>query len=368
MKFRSLLLRQTILSLLVFLVFAGAAPGLFSSGVGFFILSPLLLLLLFLWRTVLRHLSSVRIKRLHASLWIISAAGFLACWFYFLFSLPLSRSISWLAVAVLLEILLAGEAVYRLWRRQFQQAEAARESLNSKNLLLSTLAHEIRTPLTVIRSGVGLLREERPGPLNETQSRFLSSVAENINRLMNLSDNLISALKVEGESFKLHRERQDVRPLLRSASELMKPYLEERGITLSYTYPNLISRAWMDAEWTQQILINLIHNAGKHLTPGGRIVVSALENELFLVVRVQDNGRGIGEEGMQRLFDPFYQGDNLTENHFDGAGLGLAIVKKIVQRQGGEIYLGSSEFLGTSVSFTLPKKEVMTHEAADSDS
>ena len=261
MKYRGLLIRQAIFTFSVFLVFAGAAPGLFNPGVGFFILSPLLLLMLFLWKTVLRHLSSVRIKRLLGSLWILSAAGFLACWVSFLFSLPLSRSISWLAVAVLLEILLAGEAVYRLWRRQFQQAEAARESLNSKNLLLSTLAHEIRTPLTVIRSGVGLLREERPGPLNETQSRFLSTVAENINRLMNLSDNLISALKVEGESFKLHRERQDIRPLLRSAAELMKPYLEERGITLSYTYPNLISRAWMDAEWTQQILINLIHNA-----------------------------------------------------------------------------------------------------------
>ena len=229
------------------------------------------------------------------------------------------------------------------------------ERLRRRDVLLSTLAHEVRTPLTVIQSGVGILEEQRPGPLNETQMRFVHSVSDNIRRLTVFSDTILASLKTESESFELDCRRQDVRPVLRRAAEVMEPFLQERGILLSLNYPSLLSPGVLDAGWTQQAVMNLLHNAGKHLKSGGKVVLSALENEEFLVIRVADNGKGMSQSDRERIFRPFHQGENVTEDHFDGAGLGLAIVQRIIRLQGGDVYVGSLEDLGTSVSLTLPK-------------
>lgn len=234
-----------------------------------------------------------------------------------------------------------------------------RETLNvkikRKNELLSTMTHELRTPLSVLRTSLDLLKEERPGPLTEKQRSLIESSADNTLRLIRFSNSILAAVKIDSSGFRLSRKPVDLRVTIRSVCREMKPWLNERGVELRYSYPNLLRRVMIDPTWIGQVLINLIHNAGKHLNREGRIDVSVTDNESCLVVTVADNGRGIEKSDKPHIFMEFYQGRD--DERLDGAGLGLTIVRDVVQMHGGEVYVSSTPGLGTTLSFTLPDTE-----------
>ena len=223
------------------------------------------------------------------------------------------------------------------------------------NKLLSTMTHELRTPLAVLRTSLDLLKEERPGPLTEKQRELLESSGDNVLRLIGFSNSILAAAKIDSSGFKLTKKPIDLRTIIRSVCRELKPWFNKRGVDLRYSYPNLLRSVMMDPSWIGQVLINLLHNAGKHLDQGGRVDVSVIDNESCLVVSVADNGRGIESADKPHIFVEFYQGND--EERLDGAGLGLTIVRDVIRMHGGEVYVSSVKGLGTTLSFTLPDPE-----------
>ena len=236
------------------------------------------------------------------------------------------------------------------------EIEAQQKQIDGKNKLLSTLAHELRTPLAVIKTSAEIILEERPGEINTTQKRFLTAVLDNTMRMVRFVDTILASIKVEYAWFRMNKKPMDVRPVIKKVCNELLPFISSREQELKYTYPNLISRTIADENWIQQVLINLIHNASKHVGKKGRIVISVTENEQCVVVSVSDDGSGITNQEKPKIFSEFYQGSESEDENMDGAGLGLSIVKSVIEKHNGKVYVGSVAGLGTTLSFTLPKE------------
>lgn len=256
------------------------------------------------------------------------------------------------AGAAVLAVLLRHEK--RACRRVTAMHQRCQDTARARNELMATLAHEIRTPLTIVRSASEVLIEGTPGPLTDRQQRFLESIQGNTLRLIQFSENMLAMIKVD-QAWEPDRSRTvDVRRLARQVGELMEPLLIQRSQTMRYSFPSLLSRPRADEGWIRQVLINLVHNAAKHTAEGGMIVISATEQQGAVVVTVSDNGTGLVGATREELFHAFYQEEPYTGAGQDGAGLGLAIVRTVIERHGGAVYAGTSRGAGTMVSFTLP--------------
>ncbi|RPI73095.1 MAG: sensor histidine kinase, partial [Desulfobacteraceae bacterium] len=219
-------------------------------------------------------------------------------------------------------------------------------------------SHELRTPLTMIKTSADIVLEERPGRINETQKNFLEIIANNVLRLMNLVEDILSRIKIETTWLKLDLRPVDVRSLFKETIVGLKPIIEKKNQVLKFAYPKLLSKALADKNWIQQVLINLINNSSKNLGDQGTIVISLKENEQYILVSVSDNGVGIDPERTVGFFAG-EEPENTRDfgSIGDGFGFGLSIVRHIVEMHHGKIYVGSVAGLGTTFSFTLPKKE-----------
>ena len=239
-------------------------------------------------------------------------------------------------------------------RRQHGLRATLQSNVDEKNRLLSTMAHEVRTPLTVIQTTTAVLLEERAGPLNARQRTFLGSMHENTHRLIDFTENILAGIKVERGWMPGAAEPLEIRRIVRAVAAAMQSVLESRKQSLRYTFPSLLSKPPGDETWIRHVLMNLVHNASKYAGIGGTIVISVTENDRFVTVTVSDTGHGLVGHSRERLFDEFYQEQPLSEGGGEGSGLGLAIVRAVIQRHGGQVYVSTARGLGTMVSFTLP--------------
>lgn len=229
--------------------------------------------------------------------------------------------------------------------------------IDGKNKLLSTLSHELRTPLMVIKTSTEIILEERPGVINSTQKRFLKSTLDNTMRMVHFVDTILASIKVEYAWFRMKKEPIDLRNSIKRVCTDMQNFISSKDQELIYTYPNLLSKPIADENWIQQVLINLVYNASKHIGKNGKIVISVTENEQCIVVSVSDDGSGIINQDKSRIFSEFYQGEGSDGSNMDGVGLGLSIVKNVIEKHDGKVYVGSVAGLGTTLSFTLPKED-----------
>lgn len=262
-------------------------------------------------------------------------------------------------LAMILSILLAELIVLFLrgWKeREERLREELLKRLETRNTMLSTLAHEVRTPLTVLQTSSALMLEGHPGELTPDQRRLMRQIDSGVTRLIHFSDNLIASIKVDQGWFTLDLRPVDLRKVIKEVSQHVQPLLLQRSQELKMKFPSLLSRVPGDRQWLEQVMVNLIHNAAKYAEPGGLIDIAVRENEQWVVVSIGDNGAGIGGDERFQVFSEFYQGNHWGAAQLNGSGLGLAIVKRVVERHGGEVYVGSVENIGTIISFTLPKE------------
>lgn len=240
-----------------------------------------------------------------------------------------------------------------------EEIDAQQLQIDGKNKLLSTLAHELRTPLAVIKTSSEILLEERPGKINPTQKKFLKAARDNSIRMSRFIDSILASIKIEYAWFRMKKKKQDLRPVIKKVCNDLEPFIKSREQSIKYSYPSLLSKTVIDDNWIQQVLINLIHNASKHIEKGGRIAVTVKENEQCIVVSVSDDGSGIRNDDKPKIFSEYYQGNEDPDNQeesFNGVGLGLSIVKNVIEKHGGDVYVGSVSGMGTTLSFTLPKE------------
>ena len=220
-----------------------------------------------------------------------------------------------------------------------------------KSNLVSTVSHELKTPLTSVRMGLHLLLEERIGPLNAKQTELLLAAREESERLLRMINDLLDIAKLESGRAELFCENLEPRSLVGSAEVDMRPMVESRGIDLAIDVASDLPFVFVDARQIGHVFSNLISNAVAHSKAGDEILIAASPQSGNVRFSVTDHGPGIPVEHQARLFERFFR---VPGSDPRGAGLGLAIAREVVTAHGGQIGVNSLPGLGAEFYFVLP--------------
>lgn len=233
--------------------------------------------------------------------------------------------------------------------------EDLKENDRLKDELVQNVSHELRTPLTFIRGYVDLLVEGEMGELDSQQLRALEIISNKTDDVTRLVEDIMSLQRISTGN--LRRERFAMADLLESTVACHEMSADNQGLRLVYEPPSKLGIVEADRGRINQVLDNLVGNAMKFSPDGGQIVLRMVERRDNVLVVVSDEGIGIPEEKVERIFDRFYQIDGSSRRRFGGAGIGLAIVKRIIEAHDGDIWVRSEAEKGSSFYFTLPKAE-----------
>jgi len=208
-----------------------------------------------------------------------------------------------------------------------------------KTNLVSTVSHELKTPLTSVRMGLHLLLEERIGSLNPKQTELLLAAREDSERLLRMINDLLDLAKLESGRTALPSVPTEPLALIQSAQEDLRVLVESRGSKLLTKVSPELPRVSVDARQIAHVFSNFVSNAVKHAKPGEEIVLRAKNQDGKVRFSVVDHGPGILPQFQAQLFDRFFR---VPGSEQSGAGLGLAIAKEIVLAQGGTIGVQST--------------------------
>ena len=230
--------------------------------------------------------------------------------------------------------------------------EELERSSKFKDQFLSTMSHELRTPLNAVLGFSDLLGEDRYGPLNEKQRRYVNHISTGGKHLLRLINDILDLSRIEAGRLQLTLETVRVETCFSEACDTLQPLASKKGHALvKHSAPGLSVRA--DGTRLKQILMNLIGNAVKFTPDGGKIELAARRIGDLVRLEVRDSGPGIPPEEQKRIFEAFYR---LTQNSkaAEGSGLGLAITQRLVELHGGQLGLESQTGVGSCFYFTLP--------------
>ncbi|MDW8048944.1 MAG: PAS domain S-box protein [Nitrososphaerota archaeon] len=224
-----------------------------------------------------------------------------------------------------------------------------------KDQFISTATHEIRTPLVSIKGYTDLLLSGKLGEIPEKIRSLLTIVAKNTDRLLELTNELLEAQRIQRGRLQINKRLIDFREVIESSVEEFKPLMEKKGLTLEVAKPDKPMLVHGDPLRLTQVITNLLSNAYKFTPEGGRVALRCIDEGSLLKVQVSDTGIGIAQEDLNKLFQPFpnIQRPNVTE---PSIGLGLSICKGIVSLHDGQIWAESPGIgKGATFTFTLPK-------------
>ena len=232
-----------------------------------------------------------------------------------------------------------------------QHVQVEAEAERARSALLSSVSHDLRTPLAVISGASGALLAEGDGLDAESRRQMLRSIHEEADRLARLVRNLLDMTRLESGALVPRREWQPLEEIVGSALRSLGARLADHPVTtrLAADLPMLL----VDGVLVEQVLINLLENAARHTPPPTPIEVSARAERsgggTDVIVEVADSGPGIPPEVLPRIFEKFFRGPGAS-----GTGLGLAISRAIVEAHGGRIEAADREGGGTVFRFRLP--------------
>lgn len=223
-----------------------------------------------------------------------------------------------------------------------------------KTEFVSTVSHELRTPLTIIKGYTDLLMSGQAGQLDETQKRFLHGVSRNTTRLTELVNDLLDISRLESSQFELSVGLIDVGQVVMETCTEFERVAADKRVAIEFGRDKGLPPVLGDAARIAQVINNLLSNAVKFSPSGGRVAINCSKAEEGVIVSVRDEGPGIPQDAMTRLFQKFYRVDTPATRRVGGTGLGLAIAKAIVEQHGGQIRVDSKVGTGSTFAFTLP--------------
>lgn len=244
------------------------------------------------------------------------------------------------------------------WAEQKRlEIDRLQENEKYRKEFLQNLSHELKTPIFAIQGYVDTLLS---GAMNneETRKRFLQNASRNIDRLVNLVDDLDEISKLESGEQLLYKESFVIQDLIKDVFEALS--LKSAGKQIQMLLKKgseLPMTVYADKEKIRQVLINLIDNAIKYGKQNGTINFSAYKaDEGKILIEISDDGAGISEEHLPRIFERFYRTDLARSRKEGGSGLGLSICKHIIEAHGEHIHVRSTPDIGTTFGFLLPEK------------
>ena len=246
-------------------------------------------------------------------------------------------------------------------RAQQRAAEEARARALRMEVL-STISHDLKNPLGVVQSLAALMLDGDAGPLNEQQTDLAHRIHASVRHALSLSQNLIDAERIEAGRLTIQRQPADLAMIADHALELARSASQLKGIALRPLISSSLPKAWVDSVQTERVISNLLSNAIKFTPSGGHVGLELDEGEDEVIIRVLDDGPGIGEDEIARLFEKYDRG---ARSGGEGSGLGLFIVRAVVEAHGGTVKVASIRGMGTSVTVTLPLSPPRTKRAPE---
>ena len=238
------------------------------------------------------------------------------------------------------------------------EIELLKDKENYRREFIGNLAHELKTPLFTVQSYIYTLLEENIKD-KKIRKKYLEKAANGIDRLNFIINDLDLITQFETGVTNLNIEQFDIKALINDIVELLEIQSEKKEIklvsNLDYSTPLIVAA---DMERITQVITNLVINSFKYGVKNGttEIEISPL-NQHKILVRVIDNGKGIAEEHLPRLFERFYRVEKTRNRNDGGSGLGLAIVKHIIEAHNEKIFVESSPNIGSEFSFTLSRAQ-----------
>ena len=234
-----------------------------------------------------------------------------------------------------------------------QNTELARAN-KLKSAFLANMSHELRTPLTAITGYTEVLLNQDFGPLNEDQKQYAHDIYDSGMQLMELINRIFDLSKLEADKVTLHMKSVKVDGLIESALVVIRAQADVKGIALE-SINSASNMLFVDPVRIKQVLYNYLSNAVKFTPQGGLVKVIAKDINDGVQVEVIDTGIGIAEQDIPQLFQPFAQLDNAINRVYEGAGLGLSLSKRLIELQGGKVWVESKKGQGSTFAFWLPK-------------
>lgn len=236
--------------------------------------------------------------------------------------------------------------------------ERLKELDHLKDDFVSLASHELRTPMTAIKSYLWMALAGKGGPLNEKQTFYLQRSYSSVDRLIKLVNDMLNISRIESGRLTVQMTPAHIEQLVRETIDEVGPRASELGVTIVFDKNDAaVPEVLADPDKIKEILYNLIGNSMKFTPKDGKISVSFAEKDKMVEVAVKDTGSGIAQEDLQKLFQKFgiLPGSYVTNQAVSGTGLGLYICRSLIELHGGKIW-AASEGKGKGTTFTFSLK------------
>lgn len=240
---------------------------------------------------------------------------------------------------------------YAVERKRIEKEE--RLLMQMKEDFISLVSHQLRTPLTSVSGFLELLYDGKVAD-PAIREEFLGRAYGEVQKLVTLVESLLNLSRLESGQLPLNREAFDLRELVTDRADSMERIASAKGVTLHCSTPEASVMVMGDRKWLGEVVTNLLTNAVKFSRERGPVYVLCRVKGNAATVAVRDEGAGIAEEELTRVFDRFYQAKSAAKKAGVGTGLGLYIAKGIVEAHGGTMGVKSKENEGSTFFFTLP--------------
>jgi PAS domain S-box-containing protein len=252
-----------------------------------------------------------------------------------------------------------------LEQRVEERTRELERALHAKDEFLANMSHELRTPLNAILGLSESLIELAAGPLTEKQNRYVGMISESGNHLLSLINDILDLAKIEAGQIILNISEVDLKQVCQASLRMINELAHKKNQQITLQIDEEIGPVWVDERRLKQVLVNLLSNAVKFTPENGKlgVEVQADREEKRIMITVWDNGIGISESDLTRLFQPFVQLDSGLAREVTGTGLGLSLVAQMVRLHGGSVAVESRLGQGSRFAVTLPWEPALVSDA-----
>lgn len=243
------------------------------------------------------------------------------------------------------------DALFQLWSlRDITQLKLVE---HSRDQFVDTASHELRTPLSNIKICAETLALDDDLDV-ELQKSYLNTISAEATRLSRFVDEFLNISRMEAGSISLNRHVTQIDRLIKEALEKTRAQFDQKQIELNVQFPAKMPELYLDKDKIAAALVNLLGNAGKYTSEGGKVSLSVELGKSDLRIHIEDTGFGIGPEELGRIFNKFFRSDDQRVRDITGTGLGLTFAQEVVRLHGGQISVRSEVNKGSRFTLTLP--------------
>ena len=235
-----------------------------------------------------------------------------------------------------------------------RRLETLEESEKTKSEFISTLSHELRSPLTSVREGLNMLLDGLVGEIDEEAHDVLAIITKNVEWLTRLVCDLLDLSRIENGKMVLHKTLDDMPDAINEIADRTRPLALSKNLSLSTKIDGQTRELEFDRDRVGQVIVNFLSNAIKFTHSGGQVIIGATFKDSEVIISVEDTGVGISENDIPLVFDRFEQVGASETRTKRGTGLGLAISKEIIKLHGGKVWVESELNKGSQFKFTIP--------------